>query len=297
LALRMVSHPQIEVLRHGSPELAYELHLRGPARGLEDLVAGYQGFAERAPGGVARREVASPRGVLILDLGDGWRVGDGRLGSFAAGPDDGPTIVAHDGRATCLQVDLTPLGVRTLLGAPPGELAGRVVELADLLGARAGLLLERLAHAPDWGARFALLDAELARRADAAPPPRPDVVRAWRRLRATGGELAVETLAAELRCSRRHLARRFAEDVGLSPKRYARVLRFERAVALITDAHGPPLAHVAARCGYSDQAHLTREVRELAGVTPSALRASVLPGGAGLGAMVPSVQDAPATAA
>src|SRR3954447_979145 len=147
----MVSHPQIEVLRHGSEELSYELHLRGPARGLEELVAGYQGFEEQAPDRVARREVASPRGVLILDLGDGWRVGERRMGSFAAGPADGPTIVSHDGRATCLQVDLTPLGVRTLLGVPPGELAGRVVDLVDLLGPRAGLLLERLAGAPDWG--------------------------------------------------------------------------------------------------------------------------------------------------
>jgi AraC-like DNA-binding protein len=294
----MVPHPPTRVLRHSSPELSYELVLRGPTPGLADLVTGYQGFEERSTAAVARREVASPDGVVILDLADGWRIGGDRHASFAAGPDDRPSVVVHDGHARCLQLDLTPLGMRALLGAPPGELRGRVVGLDALLGRDGDLLVERVAGAPTWEARFALLDDALARRAAGAPPPRPDVVRASRRLRETRGALSVDALADELRCSRRHLARRFAEDVGLSPKRFARVLRFERAAALLLDPGGPSLVEVARACGYSDQPHLTREVRELAGVTPAALRASLLPGGAGFGATtVPSVQDGAALVA
>lgn len=287
-------------LRHDSPELAYELHLRPPHPALAGLVRGVQGFEERAAAPVMRRELPSGEAVLILDLGAGWEVAGEHapthLGSFAGGLSDRPAFAGHDGHAVCMQVDLTPIGVRALLGVPAGELTGRVVELDDVLGADARRLVERLHAAATWAERFALLDAALLARASAAPPARPDVAYAERRLRETAGRLPIEALARELRCSRRHLARRFASDVGLAPKAFARVQRFRRAAALLRDPGGPPLGEIAFACGYADQAHFAREVRELAGVTPTALRAAVLPGGGGVAA-VPSVQDAGAVAA
>ncbi|HEY8581942.1 MAG TPA: helix-turn-helix transcriptional regulator [Capillimicrobium sp.] len=293
-------------LRHTSGELSYELHLRSPSAPLRGLVTGLQGFAERSAAPVMRRELPSGDAVLILDLDAGWRVAEvgsrapARMASFVGGISDAPSFAGHDGRAECVQVDLTPAGVRALLGVPAGELANTVVGLDDLLGADGRRLVEALHGAPTWLARFRLLEAALARRALEAPPPRHDVQRAWQRLQATDGALPVEALARELRCSRRHLARRFAEDVGLGPKAFARVLRFRRAAALLRDPGGPPIVDVALRCGYADQAHLTRETRELSGVTPGALRAAALPGGGGVGATaddVPSVQDEPARAA
>jgi AraC-like DNA-binding protein len=296
------------ILRHSSPELSYELVTTVPGARLRGLVRSICGFRERAAAPVLRRELPSGDAVLILDLGEGWEIAPPgaaagaaiRRGSFASGLSDRAAFSRHRGRATSIQVDLTPLGVRALLGVPAGALANEVVDLDDLLGPEAGRLLERLHAATTWPARFALLEAALAARAARAPAPRPDVVYAWRRLHATGGHLAVGALAAELGCSRRHLARRFAEDVGLAPKVFARVVRFRRAAALLLDPLGPPPSDVAAGAGFSDQAHLTREVRALAGLPPAALRASVLPGGGGVGAtaaQVPSVQDAVATAA
>jgi AraC-like DNA-binding protein len=292
-------------LRHESPELSFELHLQPPDQRLCGLVTALQGFSERAHAPVCRRELPSGQAVLILDLDAGWRVGDAaggsRFRSFASGLYDGPAFAAHDGRATSIQVDLTPWGVRALLGVPAGDLTNRVVALDEVLGAQGRRLIERLHDAATWEARFAVVQDALVARAVEAPAPRPDVLRAWRRLRETSGALPVEELARELRCSRRHLARRFAEDVGLAPKAFARVLRFSRAAALLRDPEGPPLASIAAATGYADQAHLTREVRALAGLTPGALRASVLPGGGGVdadpAAPVPSVQDRPAVAA
>jgi AraC-like DNA-binding protein len=305
-----VRPPEPTVLRHRSPALSYDLVLAEPVPRLRGLVRGLQGFEERAAGPVRRRELPSGDGVLILDLGDGWLVeppGAGpqqavRHRSFASGLNDVPAFSEHAGRAVCLQVDLTPLGIRALLGVPAGELTGIVVGLEDLLGAEAGPLVEGLHDAHSWSARFALLQHALAARAAEAPVPRPDVMRAWQRLQATGGRLAVEVLARELGCSRRHLARRFAQDVGLPPKAFARVLRFRRAAGLLLDPAGPPLGAVAVECGFSDQAHLTREVRAIAGIPPAALRAGLLPGGAGVDGTattppVPSVQDAAAVAA
>ena len=85
--------------------------------------------------------------------------------------------------------------------------------------------------------------------------------------------MPVGALAAELGWSRRHLAARFREDVGASPKFLARLLRFEHAAERIR-AGAQPLGDVALACGYYDQAHLNREVREFTGAAPGTLRAA-----------------------
>jgi AraC-like DNA-binding protein len=299
----MVPHRDIRVVRHEAPALCWEVALGAPAAPLRGLVRGYQGFAERSDAPVRRREVPTGRGVLILDLGDGWDVtaaGGGdvvRRRSFAAAVDDAPAFAGHDGHARCLQVDLDPVGVRALLGVPGRALTGTVVALDDLLGADAERLVERLADAPGWAERFGILDEVLWARAVAAPAPRADVAWAVGRLEATGGRLAVGDLARELGCSRRHLARHVGEEVGLGPKAFARVLRFRRAADLLADRAGPPPAAVAAACGYSDQAHLTREVTALAGLPPAALRAEARPRAGGPEAPVPFVQDPASVAA
>jgi len=80
-------------------------------------------------------------------------------------------------------------------------------------------------------------------------------------------------VARELGWSHRRLIARFRDEVGLPPKFVARIARFERAREALAADPASGLADVAARCGYADQAHLTREVGELAGMTPARLRA------------------------
>ena len=79
----------------------------------------------------------------------------------------------------------------------------------------------------------------------------------------------VDVLGAQLGVSERQLRRRFADAVGYGPKTLARVLRFQRFLALA--ATGDDLARLALGAGYADQAHLTRETRRLAGRTPREL--------------------------
>lgn len=85
-----------------------------------------------------------------------------------------------------MQVNLDPLAARALVGAPLHELAHRTVPLEEILNLPC--LVERLAGARDWGARFALLDETLAARIAEAQPSR-EVVWAWRRLCATHGRV------------------------------------------------------------------------------------------------------------
>ncbi|WP_410050022.1 helix-turn-helix transcriptional regulator [Actinomadura sp. CNU-125] len=144
---------------------------------------------------------------------------------------------------------------------------------ADVLGARAARLADRLAEAPGWDARFDVLDERLA--AWLAPSAaRPDdlVLRAWWRLQAPAGP--VGGVARDLGVSLRYLQLGFRRHIGLPPKTVARIARFQRAALLI----GDPAAAVA--CGYADQPHFSRDVREMSGLTPTELFAFVQDGGA-----------------
>jgi len=94
-------------------------------------------------------------------------------------------------------------------------------------------------------------------------------------------------LADELGWSHRRLIARYRDSVGLPPKLVARIVRFERLTALLSNDPGAGWAQTAIACGYFDQAHLAREVRELADITPTELRVQT----------VNSVQDAGARSA
>ncbi len=259
---------------------------RAPHPALAPHVVHYVGFRERFDGPLRRLEVPFGGVPLIVSFGLQHRMIEGERAysrtCFVAGVHDRAATVEHDGEAYGLEVYFTPLGARRFLGVPGAELTNLVVELEDVLGARARELAARLAEAPDWPTRFALMDAAIARRIAATAPVSPDVEWTWRRLRASDGAASVHELAAELGCSRRHLTRRFHAEVGLAPKAFARVLRFDRAARLLRA--GESCAEVAYTCGYYDQPHFNRDFREHAGTTPGDYVGRVIHNGAGVAA-------------
>jgi AraC-like DNA-binding protein len=246
-----------------------------PSPPLRALIrgAGYEGFDQWFDAPMRRLELPHAGIVLIASLGPRVDVDGDPHTSFVAGLYDTPVVVGDDGHQSCLQANLTPLGARMLLGLPLRELAGQTVALDDVLGGEGANLGERLAALPDWPARFAAFDAFLLARLRAAAAPRPDVAYAWARLEASHGRVAIGALCRELGCSGRHLSARFGAEVGMAPKAFSRVLRFERAAALLAEGAGP--AQVSATCGFADQSHLNREFRALAGRSPVALVKSV----------------------
>lgn len=241
---------------------------RLPGAGLPGV--SMAGFGSRVPieGDIAM--VAHPSVTLIIDLSDGdgiaYRSGDRReRGSAVIGLMPGD-LRAGGRIGACLQIRLEPVAAAALLGAP-AELTGSVVPLEDVWGRDARLAEERLRAAPSWDERFAVATEMVARRMRARPPVDPEVAHIWRRTLAHPERVRVEALADEVGWSRKRLWSRFRSQLGISPKRAARLVRFDRAARLL--AAGLPAARVAAQTGYADQPHLHREVRTFTGLTPA----------------------------
>jgi AraC-like DNA-binding protein len=222
----------------------------------------YYGFGEDTGLPVRRREGPGVDIVVILAFEEHWLIDGERQRSFIAGLHETQVTTEHPGRSLGMQINLNPLAARALTGLPLHELAERTVALEEVL--REPFLVERLATARDWDARFRLLDDMLAPRLANAQPSR-EVSWAWKRLKSTHGRAAVGALAEELGWSRKRIVARFRDEVGLPPKAVARLFRFERAREL---SGKMPWAELALECGYYDQSHLINEFRAITGRTP-----------------------------
>jgi AraC-like DNA-binding protein len=235
---------------------------RAPVASLAGRVTSYYGFESRTPEPVRQREGPGADVVVIFTFEEHWLIDGERHTSFTAGLHERQVATEHPGRSLGMQVNLDPLAARALVGMPLHEIANRTVSLEETLGEPS--LVERLADAPGWDARFTLLDETLARRLDGRQPS-CEMEWAWRRLRATHGGVAIGELAADLGWSRKRIVARFRDEIGLPPKAVARLLRFERAREL---AGTMPWGELAFECGFSDQSHLVREFRRITGRTP-----------------------------
>jgi AraC-like DNA-binding protein len=150
-------------------------------------------------------------------------------------------------------------------------LTDRVVPLAEV-GLR-WLEPTRLAGVADLERAACALEQQLLDRSRSIASPDPLVTHAVTTLLGPSSP-SVERLSRALGCSRQHLRRTFDHHVGVGPKLFARVARMQRAVDALQRTHGRGIAAVAVALGYSDQAHLCRDLRDLAGVTPGAARGS-----------------------
>lgn len=282
-----------------------------PPPALRPLVAWYTGYRLAGAPPARHRGLPSPWLTLIISLDEPLMIRehpDPRQPAsehqvLVGGLHTTPALVTHDGRQSGIQLGVTPLGARVLLGVPAGALATLDVEGDEVIGRFAAELQDRVRAAGTWAERFALLDALLAARAgirtelgataasepgsglDAAPllvrtgpmdargSIAPEVAYAWRTLIATRGTVSVAALAEQTGWSSRHLDNRFRAEIGLTPKAAARVVRFDRVRRMlmhrVSQGGAPALADLAAAGGYYDQAHLAREFRSLAGGPPS----------------------------
>lgn len=223
------------------------------------------------------REHILPMGdlALMVNLGPEQLLEDrddpGRIETFReawiSGLQHQHLTIASPGGSWLCGVRLKPEGAfRMRLG--PSELAEQVLELDGVLGPRTGSLTDQLRSATDAEARFAILEDLVEAKIAAGQAWGSEIRWAMRQLDASQGGAPVSWMAAEIGWTRQRFHAAFVDAVGLAPKLYARVLRFQEAVRTIGAHAKPDLAAVAQTAGYYDQAHFNRDFRAFAGLTP-----------------------------
>jgi AraC-like DNA-binding protein len=185
--------------------------------------------------------------------------------SVLVGPHSEPTIIERSEDEAVIGVHFKPGGAFPFLGMPADELSNQTVVLEDLWGrVVAADLRDQLATAPTTAARFAVLERFLTR--DAAR--HPAVGFAVDEICRDPGS-SVSDIADRAGLSRRRLADVFRAQVGLTPKVFGRIRRFQGVLQQIGDAPLVDWSETALACGYFDQAHLIRDFNEFCGMTPA----------------------------
>jgi AraC-like DNA-binding protein len=169
-----------------------------------------------------------------------------------------------------VQLALHPLAAQALLGCRSAELLGPGDHGHEVLGRAANELHDRVGSWTDPDGWLDEVEKWLrCRAADARRTSvRPEVAAAWQVAQATGGRCRIEDLARTVQLSPRQLRALMIAETGLSPKQLCRQFRFDGVVARLAEGDRT-LAQIAAENGYADQAHLTREFRQMAGCTPT----------------------------
>lgn len=190
-----------------------------------------------------------------------------------------PVVIAPDGDADIIAFRFEPFGAHALIGTSQTETADRIVDV-DALGevwlSRATTAAESADSIND---AVEILERALIARIDRVDRRRPAadlrVVSATQSLIASGGRLSIERTARRAGTSPRQLERLFHAHVGTTPKRFARVLRFQEAAAGILEGTPAPLADISTASGYFDQAHMIRDFVTFAGTTPGQFAAKL----------------------
>jgi AraC-like DNA-binding protein len=280
--------PRVTVTRHASDLGCWELAKGAPAESLRPFAREYVGWSEQVRAPLCRRELPTEEAPLIINFGGPFRLfapGQSRqaaaLRSFVTGAYDTYQLVESVGATNGVQVNFTLLGIRLLVGRPIEDMTNGAFSPEDVFGSFARELTERLYEAESWDARFECLDRALtARLRDSREVP-AGVRCAWQRLIASSGRASIASIVREVGWSQRHLIAQFRHEIGVSPKVFARILRFGRVVRFLRAGRTGDLADLAVASGYWDQSHLNRDARDFAGVTPGELRKSLLPDGGG----------------
>jgi AraC-like DNA-binding protein len=274
---------------HDDGANAWESARFAPAPALAGDIQAYGDYRERTGGFTVRRELPHAEGVLIVNLGEPIDItgGDGAtlsLGAgcaFVAGVHLHPAFSSSGGTQAGIHVHLPLATLRRLLDVPMDDLVDRVAPLDALLGAPARELGARLCEAQDRESRVALLDAALADRLAKVPRPGRQLAHGLHLLRADPAR-DIADVARTVGWSRKHFAARVEDAVGVGPRCFRRLLRFQALTGLVAKTARPDWATLALDAGYCDQSHMIREFREFAGMTPRDFVARSLPDGGGL---------------
>jgi AraC-like DNA-binding protein len=191
-------------------------------------------------------------------------------GAIVSRPSAVPFVTDSFEEAHILGVNFKVGGALPFLGRIEGEAGGCHVNLADLWGRRGTELHDRLVQAHGSENRFRLLAGALLTRLGRGASHDPAVHVAVDTLGATGPASRTREVAKQVGLSQRRFISIFKEEIGITPKLFSRVRRFQRALVLIRQSTVPDWPALALACGYCDQSHMIRDFSAFSGFSPSA---------------------------
>jgi AraC-like DNA-binding protein len=294
----------IEVTDHRSDLGRWRAAQRSAVPRLRDYVLGYFSSKSFLPKPLHERHLPSREVAIVLNFAAPHRI---------IHPSDPKRTTAHRnawiaalqhrhqvceafGTRDFMVIRFTPIGAHMVLGAPMDLLTDRTLSLEDVDSRFSRLLMGHAEAAPDWAARFDIVENAIAARLASAPAPPAGLLQAWRILQESPNHVDLARLPQEFGCSRRHLIVQFHKYFGMAPKMIARISRFHLAVAAVHRlgrrvslpyAEGKPYldcpagsnvctasptmirwADLALGCGYYDQSHFINEFRSFSGLSP-----------------------------
>jgi len=212
------------------------------------------------------RERVLPMGTaeLIVNLATG------RRGAGLAGPQSEAAIIERSSQDELLGVHFKPGGAFPFLHFPFDELRGLQVSLDDVWGAaRAAELMDRLHAASTIELKFGILERWLTELARRPLKHHPAVSFALKSFDNDPGLLSSAAMADRAGLSQRRFIQLFRNEVGMTPKLFCRVLRFQQIIRTVQQQRDPDWLDVALSYGYFDQSHFIHDFREFSGLTPN----------------------------
>jgi AraC-like DNA-binding protein len=201
---------------------------------------------------------------------DPWQPGEftSYSGAIVSRPSGVPFVTDSAEEAHVLGVNFRIGGALPFLGYAASEAGGSHVDLADIWGRQVDDLHERLVHEPDSNDQFRLLERALLRRLSRGERHHPAAYAALNALDAAGPLSRTRQIARQVGLSQRRLITVFKQDIGINPKLFGRVRRFQRALSLIRGRAVENWPALALECGYYDQSHMIRDFIEFSGFSP-----------------------------
>ena len=249
-----------------------------PRPPLSDFVDLFWSCEGHDPPHAMERVVPTGAMQLIFNLReDGLRVYDRRDpnrfqslgGSLISGAHSRFVVIDTVSQASTVGVCFKAGGARPFLGVPAGELRDVDIPLDALWGTKVAELRGRLIEARTPEARFCVLERALLAQVTRPLVHHPAVAFALEEFLSVPRTKTVKETSERTGMSQRRFIQLFREEVGLTPKLFCRIRRFQEVIRVIGSGRRMEWAEVALRCGYFDQAHFVHDFRAFSGTTPT----------------------------
>jgi AraC-like DNA-binding protein len=245
-----------------APYVEFYIDMRVTAQEAADPTAAHRVRLYPTPGVSIAFQYIPTRSTFKIDGGDPLLCPSSSLGGYFTRPKEYSS--AHE--VGVFSICFKPWGLRRFTSFPLHEATNLNIDLHHAFGPPVAEIEERIDASRTVAERKALVEsfltARMAEREDRF------AIGAVGLVVDSGGTMPVTAMASEAALSRKQFERRFREEVGLAPKPFSRIVRFQRALWLL---RGPlRTIEVAYESGYFDQPHFNREFKELSGVTPGA---------------------------